>query len=191
MTGSHVNTTATDAGPIGPRVRCRRAVVGDLAGIFEIYDHEITGGVATFETMVRTPEQRLEWWAAHPPERYPVMVAEDGAGGIIGWAALSSWSARPAYARTAESSVYVRSDWRGRGVGRSLMTALLAETLHGTGVRVVVARIVQPNPGSNRLHESLGFSRVGVLRRCGEKFGRILDVLLMDLQLDQASTGLS
>jgi phosphinothricin acetyltransferase len=156
----------------------------DLAGIFDIYDEQVLHGTATFETTPRSPAERIEWLRAHPHDRYPALVAADAAG-VVGWAGLSAWSPRPAYARTAENSVYVHQDQRGRGIGRALMLDLI-ERARPLGIKVIVGRLVVGNDASVRLHESLGFRTIGVMRRVGEKFGRILDVQLMDLHLDGA-----
>ena|SRR5436190_2197060 len=155
----------------------------DLPGIFAIYDEHVLAGISTFETAPKSPEERLDWYRTHRPDRYPLLVAVDG-GSVIGWAGLSQWSARQAYARTAENSVYVRPDCQGRALGRLLLRDLIERSERDTPVRVIVARIVQPNPASVRLHESQGFAPIGLMRRCGEKFGRLLDVLLMDRHAD-------
>jgi L-amino acid N-acyltransferase YncA len=160
----------------------REAAEGDLPGIFAVYDAEVLRGTATFETVPRTPAERVEWFQAHPRSRYPVVVAEEG-GAVLGWARLQPWSPRPAYARTAEDSVYVRADARGRGIGRALLAEILGRA-RGAGIAVVLARIAEGNPASVRLHAAAGFRTVGTMRRVGEKFGRILDVELMDLHLD-------
>jgi L-amino acid N-acyltransferase YncA len=165
-----------------PQVRL--AAPADIPGIFEIYDEQVLHGIATFETVVKTPEERQAWLDAHPPQRYPALVAAEQ-DRVLGWAGLSPWSPRQAYARTAENSVYIHQAQRGNGLGKLLMTELIARALRDTPVRLMVARIAQPSPASVALHESLGFRPVGTLRRCGEKFGRILDVLIMDLHLDQ------
>jgi phosphinothricin acetyltransferase len=165
----------------------RLAKALDLDGIFSIYDQQVLHGIATFETVPKTHEERQGWFEAHPPAKYPALIAtqDGGDGSVLGWAGLSPWSPRPAYARTAENSVYVHEAWRGKGLGKLLMRELIAMALRDTPVRVMVARIAQPSPGSVALHTSLGFKPVGTLRRCGEKFGRILDVLIMELHLDQ------
>ena len=160
----------------------RDATPDDLAAIFAIYDDEVLRGTATFETVPRTAAERREWFDAHPRGRYPVIVAED-AGAVVGWARLQPWSPRPAYARTAEDSVYVAAAARGRGVGRVLLTELVRRA-PAAGIAVLLARIADGNPASIRLHEKAGFRTVGVMRRVGEKFGRILDVSLLDLHLD-------
>jgi L-amino acid N-acyltransferase len=159
----------------------REAKLDDLDGIFAIYDEQVLHGTATFDTIVKTTQERLDWFAT-AGNRYPILVAEEK-GRILGWARLYSWSPRRAYDRTAENAVYVRDDARGRGLGRALMEELIRQAPM-RGVQVLIARVVEGNPGSIRLHENLGFRTIGVMRRVGEKFGRVLDVRLMDLHLD-------
>lgn len=165
----------------------RPAKADDLDGIFTIYDEHVLRGISTFETVPKTAQERREWFAGHRPEHYPLVVAVDD-GAVVGWAGLSGWSPRQAYARTAENSVYVRADRQGRGLGRLLLHDLIERADRDTPVRVIVARIVQPNPASVRLHTLEGFAPIGQMRRCGEKFGTLLDVLLMDRHSDGAGT---
>jgi len=165
---------------MAPRVR--EAVLEDLPAIFSVYDEQVLFGTATFETVPKTPEERVRWFEEFPRARSPVLVAEEGPR-LAGWARLQPWSPRPAYARTAECSVYVAREDRGRGVGRALLRALL-DRARAAGIAVVLARIAEGNPASVRLHEAAGFREIGTMRRVGEKFGRVLDVLLMDLHLD-------
>lgn len=160
----------------------RPATEADLPGIFAIYDEQVLRGTATFDTVPKTAAERLEWFRANPGNRYPVLVAE-AAGGIAGWARLYQWSPRRAYDRTAEDAVYVHPDARGGGLGRCLLRELLSRA-PSAGVGVVIARIVEGNPASLRLHEALGFTSIGVMRRVGEKFGRLLDVRLLERHLD-------
>jgi L-amino acid N-acyltransferase len=160
----------------------RPATLDDLPGIFAIYDPEVLTGIATFETSPKSPAERLEWFNAHASPRHPIVVADED-GGIVGWACASRWSPRPAYDRAVETSVYVHTDHRGRKLGRALMLHLI-ERCRAARVGVLLARIVEGNPSSLALHESLGFQTVGISRRIGEKFGRILDVRIMDLHLD-------
>jgi phosphinothricin acetyltransferase len=168
----------------------RTAREGDLAGIFEIYHEQVLHGTATFDTEAKSAEAQRAWFAAHARERYPILVAEDDAvgGKVVGWARLYPWSDRLAYARSAENSVYVHKDWRGRGVGTQLLAALIEEARRA-GICVLLARIAEGNPASIALHESQGFERIGTMRRVGEKFGRILDVEMMQLHLDGPPDG--
>jgi phosphinothricin acetyltransferase len=164
------------------RVEIRDAEVADLGAIFEIYNHEVTSTVSTFDTEPRDPATDASWLTAREA-RYPLLVAlRDGE--ILGWGSLSQWSERGAYARTAEVSVYIDRRHRGEGIGRLLLQALIERAPAG-GIAVLLARVAGENPASIALHESLGFSRIGTQRRSGEKFGRVLDVALLDLHLDR------
>ncbi len=101
---------------------------------------------------------------------------------------LFQWSPRRAYDRTAEVSVYVRADQRRIGIGRRLLQEII-ERATGTSSVVVLARIADGNPGSTALFSSFGFRHIGTQRRAGQKFGRILDVDLYDLHLDEPPMG--
>lgn len=160
----------------------RDARVGDLEAIFEIYNHEVLNGTATFDTDPRVVGRDQSWLAERDAGRHPVLVAEVG-DRVVGWASLNPWSSRKAYARTAEGSVYVHRDSRGRGLGRSLLAAII-ERARAAGLGVVLGRIAEGNEPSVRLMEHFCFGHIGTQRRCGEKFGQILDVELMDLHLD-------
>jgi phosphinothricin acetyltransferase len=165
------------------RMPIRDATAADLDAIFAIYDRVVLHGTATFETVVRTPRERAEWFAAHDRSLYPVVVADEG-GRIGGWARLYPWSPRPAYIRTAENAVYVDEAHRGRGLGRALMEELIRRARASGVIKNIVARVVVGNPASAGLHRALGYQTIGVMRRVGEKFGRVLDVELMDLHLE-------
>jgi L-amino acid N-acyltransferase YncA len=160
----------------------RPAATADLAAIFAIYDPEVMTGTATFETVPKSDSERLGWFNAHASSRHPLLVACDGPI-VTGWAGASRWWPRAAYDRAVETSVYIHQDHRGRGIGRALMLELIGRCRAG-GAGVLLARIVEGNPASLSLHESLGFRTVGITRRIGEKFGRLLDVRIMDLHLD-------
>ena len=165
-------------------MQIRQATEADLPGIFAIYDHEVLHGTATFDTEPKSEAERLAWLRDDAKGKYPILVAEAG-GAIAGWARLYAWSNRCAYARAAENAVYVHREHRGQGVGRALLAELI-RLAPQRGVHVLLARIVEGNPGSLALHEALGFRSIGVMQRVGEKFGRVLDVRLMDRQLDPA-----
>lgn len=154
----------------------RRATEGDLEAITHIYNEAIRTTVATFDTQPKTMEEQKAWFSAHGP-RYPILVAQEG-GLVIGWASLSMWSDRCAYSDTAEISVYVKEEHKGKGVGRQLMEALMREG-QAAGLHTVIARISEGNEVSIRLHRSFGFEHIGIMREVGKKFGRLIDVTLM------------
>jgi L-amino acid N-acyltransferase YncA len=162
----------------------RPATEADLPAIFAIYDREVLHGTATFDTEPKSAVERLAWLRDDAGGRYPILVAEID-GHVAGWARLYAWSNRCAYARAAENAVYVHEQQRGKGVARALLAELI-RLAPQRGVHVLLARIVEGNPASLALHEQLGFTPIGVMRRVGEKFGRVLDVRLLERQLDPA-----
>jgi phosphinothricin acetyltransferase len=163
----------------------RDATNADLPAIFDIYNPHALGGIATFDTVPRTVETHADFLSKRDIARHPVLVAVNGSGEVVGYASLSQWSDKCAYARAAEFSVYIREDAHGNGVGRALAESVFERGPKG-GVFVALSRIAigKETEPSVRLHEKLGFERIGVQRRVGEKFGRILDVLLMEKHLD-------
>jgi phosphinothricin acetyltransferase len=97
------------------------------------------------------------------------------ASAVVGFAYTGSWRAKAAYDTTAESTIYLRAEVAGRGIGRALYRALFA-ALEGADLHAVVAGITLPNPASIVLHRGFGFVSVGVFREVGRKFGRFHDV---------------
>ncbi len=158
----------------------READLDDLEAIRAIYNHEVLHGTATFDTEEKSLSDRQEWFT-RLQARYPVLVACENAE-VVGWGALMPWSDRKAYDGTAENSVYVREDAQGRGIGRMLLEALLREGRERK-IRAVIAKIADGNPASLALHERCGFFRVGTLREVGFKFGRHIDVHLLQASL--------
>ena len=167
--------------PTTSGISVRSATLGDLPAITDIYNEAILTTTATFDTETKTLEQQRAWFAEHS-ERYPIVVAEVE-GEVRGWASVSPWSDRCAYSFTAEESVYVAEHARGKGIGRLLLAAAI-ELACGAGLHTLIARIADGNPASFRLHESLGFEKVGIMREVGRKFGKLLDVHILQIMLD-------
>jgi L-amino acid N-acyltransferase YncA len=169
-------------GPVGkggsiPPVKLRLAGRDDAEAIRAIYNAEVTGATVTFDLVPRSAEEQLQWLDEHSGA-HPAVVAVDDDGSVAGFASLSPYRSRPAYRTSVEDSVYVASTQRGRGVGRLLLGEVVA--LAGAhGFHAVMARIVGSHDASIRLHRSCGFQLVGVEREVGRKFGRWLDVALM------------
>ena len=159
----------------------RQATISDLLGITEIYNDAVLKLVATFDTEPKTLEEQKTWFDRHNAT-YPIMVAEQD-GIVVGWASISRWSEKLAYAGTGEASVYVREGYRGRGIGRKILTEVLDKAEKG-GLHTVISRIVQDNDVSIRLHEELGFKHVGIMKEVGQKFGMLLDVCIMQMIFD-------
>ena len=155
----------------------RKALENDLPMITEIYNDAIKMTTATFDTTPKTMEEQRLWFQDHGPKN-PIMVAEQD-GVIIAWGSLSKWSDRCAYTDTAEVSLYVTEPYQGKGIGTRLLTQLLNEGKK-QGLHAVIARITEGNTHSLSLHESLGFFRIGTMKEVGVKFGKRLDVHLLE-----------
>lgn len=164
----------------------RRAERSDVAAIAEIYNEAILTTTATFDTEPKSIEERTKWLEAHD-ERHPVLVAVFD-GKAIGWSSLTRWSDRSAYDDTAETSFYVHSAYRGRGIGRRLKEATIAEARR-LKFHTLIARVAEGSLESIHLNESAGFEFVGTLRQVGRKFGRLLDVHIYQKLLDGAGGG--
>lgn len=142
--------------------------------VLEIYRLGIATGHATFETTAPT-------WPEFDASRLPDhrLVAVDRTGEVVGWTAVTPVSDRCAYAGVVEHSVYVHPDARGRGVGRALLTALLAST-DAAGVWTVQSGVFPENTASLALHHRAGFRTVGVRERLGRHHGTWRDVILLE-----------
>jgi L-amino acid N-acyltransferase len=158
----------------------RIATIADAAAIADIYNQAVLRSTATFDTVPQTADERAAWLASHG-RRHPVIVATL-AGRVLGWASLSRWSDRPAYDRTAEISVYVDEGARGNGVGGTLMREMI-ERARAVDLHALVSRVCSENEVSLALSEKCGFTTVGVMHETGEKFGRLLDVVVLELLL--------
>ncbi len=154
----------------------RRATANDLAAITDIYNEAILNTVATFDTETKTIKEQKKWFNSHDAH-HPILVAEQDTM-IVGWASLSKWSDRCAYSGTAEVSLYVKHDYRGKGIGKALLKALI-QTGENAGIHTVIARITEENENSIRLFREEGFENVGVMKEVGRKFGRLLDVFIL------------
>lgn len=162
-------------------MRVRDATGEDAQAIADIYNHEVAHTTATLDTILVTAEDRRAWLIERDRTRHPVVVAERD-GRVIGWGQLKPWSPRKGYLRTAEVSVFVAEGARGAGAGRALLGELIARG-RAAGLGVLLSRIGGESAASIALHGALGFRHLCRMERVGEKFGRVLDVELFDLQL--------
>jgi len=157
-------------------VSIRPAKIDDINVITEIYNEAVLTTDASFDTEPKTEAEQRQWFESHGVKN-PILVAEED-GGVVGWASLSEWSPRLAYADTAEVSLYVKEEFQGRGIGKRLLESIMGEG-EKAGLHTVVARITTGNKQSIHLHEQAGFERIGIMKEVGYKFGRLLDVCLM------------
>ncbi|RUM07985.1 GNAT family N-acetyltransferase [Rhizobium chutanense] len=161
----------------------RDAVEADIPSITEIYNHAVVNTTAIWNDSEVDIANRNTWLADRVTLGYPVLVAIDEDGQVVGYASFGDWRAFDGYRHTVEHSVYVRVDQRGKGTGEKLMKALI-ERARDVGKHIMVAGIEAENLGSVRLHEKLGFEHVGHLKQVGTKFGKWLDLAFMQLTLD-------
>jgi len=156
----------------------RQATLADLGQITEIYNDAIQKTTATFDTELKTLEEQESWFAEHDAS-HPVLIAEQD-DLIVAWASLSQWSDRCAYSATAEISLYVKEEYRAKGIAKELMKAIIQEG-KTAGLHTVIARIAGSNKISADLCKSFGFQYIGTMREVGKKFDKLLDVHLMQL----------
>jgi phosphinothricin acetyltransferase len=159
------------------QLHLRRATEDDVPAITAIYNDAVLKTTATFDLEEQSVESRLAWFRNRTAD-FPVAVAE-AAGGVVAYASLSRWSDKEAYQITAEFSLYVEASSRGHGIGRALAEYILHEA-EKTGLYTVISRVTAGNALSVHLHQRLGFTEIGVMRRCGRKFGEILDVVFFE-----------
>jgi L-amino acid N-acyltransferase YncA len=160
----------------------RPAAEDDLAGILRVYNQAIEKTTAVFEYRPHTLEMRREWFKAKQAASLPVLVAGEY-GAVLGFASYGPFRAWPAYKYSVELSVYVDESTRGRGIGTALVRSILAAARE-RDLHVVMAGITADNAVSLRLHEKLGFVEVGHIREVGYKFGRWLDLKLLQIVLE-------
>lgn len=162
-------------------VLIRHGEPSDIEAITDIYNGAILTTTATFDTEPKTVKERRAWFDSHS-RRHPVLVAELD-GKVVGWGCLTRWSDRPAYNETAETSFYVKEEYRDRRIGRKLKQATI-DNARRIGFHSLIARVAEGSEKSIHLNEAFGFHHVGTLKEVGRKFGRLLDAHILQLILD-------
>ncbi|WP_328619097.1 GNAT family N-acetyltransferase [Streptomyces sp. NBC_00354] len=161
-------------------VTVRRALPGDAEAVRAIRNHAIEHSTALWTDALQSPAEGAAWLAAHLA-RGSAFVAEVE-GETAGFAVYGPWREKDGYRHTVEDSVYVREGMHGLGIGSALLAVLIASA-RDAGHHVVVAGIEAENTASIRLHERFGFRHAGTVPEVGTKFGRWLDLTLMQLPL--------
>jgi L-amino acid N-acyltransferase YncA len=163
-------------------INLRPAEPRDAEAVAAIYNHGIAERQATFETRPRRPNEVTGWLE----EGRPFLVATDEDGTILGFARVSAYSIRRAYAGVGEHAVYVDPEARGRGVGVKLLDAL-ARAAEDAGYYKLTSRVFTTNHASLALHRAAGFTEVGVQRRHGRLDGEWKDTILVERLLGDAA----
>jgi L-amino acid N-acyltransferase YncA len=161
----------------------RDAREADLPAMREIYNEVLAGSTAIFSEVQRTPEVHAQWFEERRAQGWPVLVAcsDDD---VIGYATYGPFRSWPGYRYTVENSIYLDARVRGRGLGVPLLGALL-DRARAQGLHAMIAGIDGENHASMRLHEKLGFTKVGHLSQVGRKFDRWLDLVFYQRLLEE------
>ena len=168
-------------------LRVRDARVSDMKAVQTIYAQQVLQGFATFEEIPPTVAALCARRARVLELGSPYLVAVLN-GQVVGYSYGTAYRPRPAYRDTIEDSVYVAEALRGRGVGRSLLSALIARCETGPWRQMIAVIGDSGNAGSIELHARLGFRRVGTLEAVGYKLGRWVDTVLMQRALGAGGT---
>lgn len=160
-------------------IKIRPSIDADIAAVTIIYHHHVLHGTGTFEITPPTPEDMANRRQDVLSKALPYLVLEEDSA-VIGFAYCNWFKPRPAYRFSAEDSIYLAPSAMGRGLGKLLLTELMAQA-ERSDVRKLIAVIGDSaNAGSIGVHQACGFTHVGVLSACGWKFERWLDVVLME-----------
>ncbi|MDD1716408.1 MAG: N-acetyltransferase family protein [Methanolinea sp.] len=152
----------------------------DLEEIAEIYNHYVEHTTAKFHSGKVSERDLGDFlYLSHP--RYPSFLIREG-GETIGFCFLSRYKNREAYDRSAELSIYLRPDSTGMGTGPICLDHL-EKTARSAGIRVLVGTLCEENRSCIRLMEKAGFTRCAHLKHIGEKFGKILDVVMYEKEI--------
>jgi L-amino acid N-acyltransferase YncA len=158
----------------------RKVEICDAADISSIYNYYVENTIITFEEVPVSTEEmasRIESISS----QYPFLVYEENRK-VIGYAYVTQWKARSAYRYSAEDTVYLHPDAKGKGIGSILLRQLLEE-VKNTELHVLVGGIALPNEASIALHEKFGFKKIGQFEEIGFKFGKWIDVGYWELKL--------
>jgi L-amino acid N-acyltransferase YncA len=159
--------------PTAPHLRL--ATTADLPAIVDIYNATIPGRTATAQLEPVTVEERRPWFEASTPDRRPLWVAEDG-GEVVAWVGLSDFHERAAYSGTAQVSIYLREDQRGRGLGGRMLEHAL-EGSRAIGVTHLIGLVFAHNSASLKLFERHGFERWGFMPEVANMDGVLRDLV--------------
>ena len=165
----------------------RSSIDADLPAITAVYAHHVLTGTGTFEVDPPNVDDMRSRRDDVLSKGLPwLVVVEDET--VLGYAYCNWFKPRPAYRFSAEDSIYLSPEAAGKGLGRMLLAELMAQAQRA-GVRKLIAVIGDSaNAGSIAVHKSAGFQDVGVLKSCGWKFDKWLDVVLMDKTLGEADS---
>lgn len=163
----------------------RHAVEADLPGILEIYNDAIAHTTAVYDYQPHTLEMRAQWLKEQQKNNFPVFVALLG-GKVAGFATYGKFRLKQGYKYTVEHSVYIHPDYRKQGIGKNLLAHII-DAARSNNMHCIIGGIDASNTESIRFHEQFHFKEAGHLHQVAYKFGRWLDLKLMELILQTPS----
>ncbi len=161
----------------------RDAAPADLEAITAIYNEAVENSTASWDDVPLTLENRRVWFDGLQRPGATAVVVERG-GAVVGYAAYGTFRDKPGYRATVEHSIYLAPEARGQGLG-SLLLAELVRRARAEGLHAMVGGLSGDNEASLRLHRAYGFQEVARFPQVGQKFGRWLDLVMLQLLLDQ------
>ena len=162
----------------------RNATLSDLPEIVAIYNSTIESGTVTADTSPITVESRLEWFHQHTPDKRPLWIGETENKEIIGWLSFNDFYGRPAYHITAEISLYINENVRGKGYGNMLLKKAI-ETAPELGLENLLGFIFSSNESSIRLFKKHGFQTLGTIKNAANMNSHYSDLEILGLRLVQ------
>lgn len=138
------------------QIMFRNAKASDLPRIVAIYNSTIASGMVTADTEAVSVASRQQWFEDHHPEQRPLWVVENNAKEIVGWVSFQSFYGRPAYAATAEISIYIEEQQRGKGMGKQILSYCI-DKAPTFGLKTLLGFIFAHNEPSLKLFRHFGF----------------------------------
>jgi len=165
----------------------RHATEKDLPKIVEIYNSTVPTRISTADTEKVSVRSRMEWFQKHSPNKRPLLVHEID-NTVVGWVSLESFYGRPAYDHTAEISIYIAEEHRGKGLGRRLLNEAIQLT-PVLGIKTLVGYIFSHNTPSIRLFKSVGFEEWGKLPNIAEMDGKEYSLSILGKRIPPSIRG--
>lgn len=165
----------------------RDATLDDLPGLLAVHNYAVRELDAIWSEREETLEERTSWFEARTGGGFPVLVAVDDDGAVLGYGTFGQYRPKTGYRLTVEHSIYIAADAQGKGVGKAMLVRLI-EIARAQERHVMVAVIDDQNDVSVKLHEKFGFEIAGRLPQSGMKHGRWLGQINMMLRLDDRDT---
>ena len=154
----------------------------DLAAVAEIYNEVLRTSTAIYRDEETTLEERIQWWESQRQRGYPLLIAEEDDGHVLGFASYGDFRPWPGYRFTVEGSIHLRPTARRHGTGTMLLHDLIAHA-RTAGKHMLIAGVDAENLPSRRFIEKIGAEQTAHLKEVGFKFGHYLDLVLYQIRL--------